>query len=158
MEKMLILKPNTANIIVRLFTIFFSPALLFLIIHYGLKENGNNRIILYFIIAAFVFYLVTVLLTLLAATGVKVETASGEIVFISIIKTEKLTVHDIKNYFETSHRNGFKEWQGLLVILNSGREIHLAGQNLEAISDFKKYLIEKAIPCLGTKRMKYPFN
>jgi hypothetical protein len=87
-----------------------------------------------------------------------VEIESSEIVFISIIKSEKLTVHDIKNYFETSHRNGFKEWQGLLVILNSGREIQLAGQNLEAISDFKKYLVEKAIPYLGTKSMKYPFN
>jgi hypothetical protein len=155
---MLILKMNSSNIIGRLFAIPISIALLYLIIHYGLNEHSNERIILcllYFIIAGVLFYLFTVLLSFLGVTGVKVEIASGEIIFISVIKTETVSVYDIKNYFETIHRN---RWQGLMLILNSGREIQLAGQNLEAVSDFKNYLIEKAIPCLGTKSMKYPFN
>lgn len=164
---MLILKPNTRNIIVRCFAFPISIFIIFLIVQYGFKEPNNNRVlfwkfkvihILYFMIAAIIYFMYMFLLGFLAVIKVEIQIISDEITLISIIKRETISIHDINNYYDTIHRNGYKEWQGIILNLNSKKIIQIAGQNVDGVPNFKKYLVEKAIPCTGTRKMKFPFN
>ena len=98
------------------------------------------------------------LLGFLSVLKVEAQTTSGEISLISIIKKETISIHDIKNYFDTIHRNNYKDWQGIILNLNSEKTIQIAGQNVDGVLDFKEYLVEKSIPCLGTRKMNFPFN
>ncbi len=164
---MLILKTNTRNIFARCFAFPFSILIVYLIIHYGFKEPNNNHVLfwkfkvihlLYFMIAAMLFYMFMLLLGFLSVIRVEAQIISGEITLISIIKRETISIHDIKNYFDTIHRNGFKDWQGIILYLNSEKIIQIAGQNVDGIPDLKNYLAEKGVPCSGTRKMKFPFN
>jgi hypothetical protein len=120
---MLILKANTRNIIARCFAFLLSIFIVYLIIHYGLKEPNNNHVLfwkfkvihlLYFMIAAILFYMFMLLLGFLSVIKVEAQITSGEITLISIFKRESISIHDIKNYFDAIHRNGYKEWQGII--------------------------------------------
>ena len=164
---MLILKTNTRNIIIRCSVFPFSILLLYLIIHYGFKEPNNNHILfwkikvihtLYFMIAVVLIYMYALMLGLLAVLKVEIHLTSGEITFISVIKRETILIHEIKNYFDTVHLNGYKEWQGIILNLNSEKIIQIVGQNINGVSDLKNYLAENAIQCLGTTKMRFPFN
>jgi hypothetical protein len=164
---MLVLKTNTRNFVARCFAFPLSIFMLFLIIHYGFKEPNNDHILfwkfkvihlLYFMIAVVLFYMYMQLLGFLSVIKVEAQITSGEITLISIIKRETISIHDIKNYFDTIHRNGFKKWEGIILILHSKKNIQIAGQNILGVPEFKKYLVEKEIPCLGTRNMKFPFN
>ena len=164
---MLILKTNKGNIIVRCFAFPLPVIMVYLIVKYGFNEPDNNHVLfwkfkvihlLYFLIAAILFYMIMLLVGFLSVLKVEVQTTSGEITLISIIKRQTISIHDIKNYFDTIHINGFKEWQGIILNLNSDKTIQVAGQNIDGVPDFKKYLLEKEIPCLGIRKMKFPFN
>jgi hypothetical protein len=102
--------------------------------------------------------MIMLLVGFLSVLKVEVQITTDEITLISIIKRETISIHDIKNYFNTIHVNGFKEWQGIILNLNSDKTIQIAGQNIDGVPDFKKYLVEKEIPCLGTRKMRFPFN
>lgn len=164
---MLILKTNIRNVVARCFAFLLSVFIVYLIINYGFKEPHNSHVLfwkfkvihlLYLMIAAFLFYMFMLLLGFLSVIKVVTQTTSGEITLISIIKRETISIHDIKNYSDTIHRNGYKKWQGIILNLNSEKIIQIAGQNVDGVPDLKKYLIEKAVTCLGVRKMRFPFN
>jgi hypothetical protein len=164
---MLILKANARNIVKRCLAFPLLIFIVYLIIHYGLQEPNKNQVLfwkfkvvhlLYFMIAANVYYAFVLLIGFLSVIKVEVQIASGEITLITIFKRETISIYDVKNYFDTIHLNGYNEWQGIILNLNSKIIIQIVGQNVDGVPDFKKYLVEKAIPCLGTRKMKFPFN
>jgi hypothetical protein len=137
----------------------------------ALKDFNNGRIIfsigtfdfkpfylLCFIVLVICYLAVTIAASLLSINRVKVDTNTNTLTFIGLFSTKTIVSSDIKEYFETTHRNSFKSFHGLLLKLNDNRRIQIAGQNVGALSDLKDYLNNKRIICGGQTRMKFPFN
>jgi len=164
---MLILEPNKANLAVRIFCVVFVTACCFPMINLALQEPNINHIIFWKIKSVHLFYIFVLavlcflLLILVSISGIikiQVDTISKTITLISFFNKRKIETKDIETYFWTSHKNAYKVFNGILLILKNGKSVQLAGQNLKSISVFRDYLDSQNIPCSGERRMKFPFN
>jgi len=170
---MLTLPTNSANFIGRLFFLVGTFFIGYLFINFGLKEPNNGHVIfkitaihfefkvvyiMYLLIAIIGFLALTILSSLLTVNKVVVDMTSNTMTFIRLFSKQTIAAIDIKEYFDTVHRNAFKSWQGLLIKTSDNKSIQVAGQNIKSISDLKDYLNDKKISCAGQKKMKFPFN
>ena len=78
--------------------------------------------------------------------------------FDGLLRSRTIQADQIVNYIDTIHRNGYKEWPGLILNLKDQSTINIVGQNVEDIPSFKEYLDEIGINRASTKNMKFPFN
>ena len=164
---MLILQPNGTNIFGRVIMLGIAILMIFLFINYGLKEPDNEQVIfwkikvvyiLYFVIAVFAFLTLTISISLLNIIKVQADNNTQAITFIYLLYKKTISTNDINNYFVTLHRNRSKVFYGLLLNLKDNKKIQLTDQNIKSLSKFKEYLIDKHIPYLGERKMKFPFN
>ena len=164
---MLTLPTNSWNIVARCFSLTLATVFGLIFFNHGLSDSNNGHIIFWKIKTLHIFYLVLALITLFAFTvtasifgiiKVQVDKTIDTIAFISFLNKRTIATSDIETYFTTTHRNQFKEWQGILLQTKNNETFQLAGQNLKSLKDFEKYLIDKSIPFSGDRRMKFPFN
>jgi hypothetical protein len=170
---MLTLPTNSANFFGRVFFLIVTFFLGYLFINFGLKEPNNGNVIfkisaidfefkiihiVYFLITITGFLTFTIIVSLLSFNRIQVDTTSGTITFTGLVSRKIISLGDISEYFETTHRNRFKMFRGLLLKLRDKKTIQVAGQNIESLSDLKNYLDERGINCVGQKKMKFPFN
>jgi len=165
---MINLRTNYSNLITRccLLPLLFIAAYFF--IHHEIQNPEANSIVFWKVNKIQLFFILVIipysiiififLLSVLGITNVQVDKGSGTITFTSLLSKKNIPTEDIESYYETTHTNAIKKWNGILLNLKSGKSIQLAEQNLLSISDFKDYLNEKSIPCSGKRRMKFPFN
>lgn len=151
---MLILPTNTSNFITRVIIVLVIPILLYAIINAHFK-GGFTVIVGFF---GFAFLEVIFVLSLLAINNVEIDTDNNIITFNSLFNSKIYPITAITNYNETFKRNAIKEFYGILVSLNDGTEIQIAGQNVNGISELKSYLNEKGIPGGEQQKMRFPFN
>jgi len=170
---MLTLPTNSANFFGRVFFLIVTFFLGYLFINFGLKEPNNGSVIfkisainfefkiihiVYFLITITGFLTFTIIVSLLSFNRIQIDTTSGTITFTGLVSRKIISIRDISEYFETTHRNRFKMFRGLLLKLRDKKTIQVAGQNIESLSDLKNYLDERGINCVGQKKMKFPFN
>jgi hypothetical protein len=169
---MLTFSANSTNIIGRVFFLLLTFILIYIFTNIGLKDHNMAHIIfkipplhfkfkvlyiMYFLIAVVIFLAVTIATSLLNINRVEVDMSTGNIRLFSPFKQKTIQINEVTNYFETIHKNAYKEWHGLLIKLKDDTTIQLTGQNINRIGDFKKYLTQKDIVCVGRTRMKFPF-
>jgi hypothetical protein len=145
----------------------------YLFINFGLKEPNNGHVIfkitaihfefkaayiMYLLIIIIGFLALIILTSVLSINKVLVDTTNNTITFVALFSKQTIATIDIKEYFDTVHRNAFKSWQGLLIRTRDNKSIQVAGQNIKSLSDLKDYLNGKKIFCAGQKKMKFPFN
>jgi hypothetical protein len=170
---MLTLPTNTANFIGRFFFLAFTFIIGYLFINFGLKEANKGPVLfritvihldfkaiylMYFLIIIVGFLAFTIIDSLLSINQIQIDTVANIITFIKPLDKQTIATDDIKEYFETVHKNAFKSWTGLLIKTNDNKTIQVAGQNVKSLPHFKDYLKQKNIHYAGQKRMKYPFN
>ena len=165
---MLILQTNKKNILLRCFAVLFMILFVYpFFIKLGLQQFNNGQIIFwkvklihlfYLIIIGLSFYLFIVIISVLSILKVEIDYTSNTITFISLLNRKTISVKEIDKYYTTIHKNQYKEWNGILLNLKQGKSIQLAGQNLNSIGEFQKYLEDNLITCQGVKKMRFPFN
>ena len=157
---MLTLPTNLPNYIGRLFSIAIIFIIGYLLINFGLKQSSNGNIIylLYFILIILSYLAFTIIYSLLCINEVQINTNNDSITFVGLISKQTILCVDISEYFETYHKNPFKQWNGILIKTFDNKTIQVTGQNIKLLSNFKKYLDERKIFNSGQKKMKYPFN
>ena len=164
---MLTLPTNSVNLIARCFSIVLVTGLGYIFFRHALSDNNAQHIIFLRIKVIHIAYLFVTVLSFIAMilvasifsiVKVNIDITLDEITFRSFLNKRTISVTDITTYFKTTHRNQFKEWQGIILETKNNGTIQLAGQNLKSLRDFEKYLIDKSIPCSGERRMKFPFN
>jgi hypothetical protein len=169
----LTLPANSANFFGRLAFLVVTFFLGYLFITFGLKEANSGHIIfkisainfefkvvyiMYFLIATIGFLALTIIVSLLSINKIQIDTFSNTITFIGLLTKKTITVNDINEYQETSHRNRFKIFYGLLIKLKDNTTIQVTGQNIKSLPVFKEYLNDNKINCVGQRKMKFPFN
>jgi hypothetical protein len=170
---MLTLPTNSANFIGRLLFLVVTFWMEYLFINLGLKEPNNGHVIfrisaihfefkaiyiIYFLITIIGCLVLTIIGSLLSFNKVQIDKANGSITFVKLFNKRTIATVDITEYFETIHRNAFREWYGLLIKTNDNRTTQVAGQNIKSLSDLKEYLDVSKISNAGQKKMKFPFN
>jgi hypothetical protein len=164
---MLILKPNSGNLLLRILAITFIIVLGFPFTNLVFQDPKIGDIIfwkikkihiIYFLILAMAFYIVMVLISIMGIIKVRVDTISDTISLISIFSKKTIRIKEIENYFWTTHKNSIKVFNGILLTLRQGKTIQLTGQNIKSISDFRDFLDDKKVAYAGEKKMKFPFN
>ena len=113
---------------------------------------------MYLLIAVIGFLALTILSSLLTINKIVIDMVGNTITFIRLFSKQTIATVDIKEYFDTVHRNPFKSWQGLVIKTSDNKSIQVAGQNIKSLSDLKDYLNHQKIFCAGQKNMYFPFN
>jgi len=164
---MLTINTNYWNIILRFFSTIIAILCIPVFIRVGQEDPNNMHVIvwkfkaihmLYFIILVFVFFVFTIVRSLLGIIKVQADDKTGTIIFTTFFLKRIISTGDLENYFVLTHTNAFKEWKGLLLFSKDNKSFQLAGQNLKSIENFEDYLVKKGITCLGERTMKFPFN
>ena len=164
---MLILNPNSGNLLLRVLAITFIIVLGFPFTNLVFQDPKIGDIIfwkikkihiIYLLILAMSFYIVMVLISIMGIIKVRIDTISDTITLISIFSKKTIRIKEIENYFWTTHKNSIKVFNGILLTLRHGKTIQLTGQNIKSISDFRVFLDDKKVAYAGEKKMKFPFN
>ncbi|RTL59326.1 MAG: hypothetical protein EKK37_13600 [Sphingobacteriales bacterium] len=170
---MLTLPRNYANIIGRLVMLFLLLLIIIMIATFGLKDPYNENILftiepihfifkaaylLYLFTALISFLMIKVLSTLLSINKILIDTNDDSITFFKPFSKKTIKANEINEYYQTTHRNNLKTWQGLIMKTNDNIEIQVAGQNIKSLIILKDYLDNKKILSSGNKKMKFPFN
>jgi hypothetical protein len=163
---MLTLPTNSANFIGRLFFLVVTFSMCYFFINFGLKDANNGHVIFeisaihfvfkvvyltYLLIGTIAFLALTIITSLLGINKIQVNTLSDTITFVGLLAKKTITINDISEYLETIHRNPFKAFYGLLIKLKDDTTIQVAGQNIKSLSEFKQYLNDKKVNCVGQK-------
>jgi hypothetical protein len=164
---MLTLPTNSMNLIARCFSFVLVTGIGYVFLMHALSDNNAQHIIFlrikeihiaYLFVAVLSFIAMILIASIFSIVKVNVDITVDEITLITFLSKRTLAVSDITTYFKATHRNQFKEWQGIILETKNNGTIQLAGQNLKSLRDFEKYLIDKGISCSGQRRMKFPFN
>jgi hypothetical protein len=170
---MLIFPPNQFNFIARILFFILTLVLIYMFVSIGVKEPDMQdeifRIsviglyfkvlyLMYFLITMVVFLAVTIGASLLGVYRIEVDKDDGRIIFTRLLKKTTIQSNQILNYFQTSHRNGIKNWYGAIIQLNDQTKIQLAGQNINNMPAFEKYLATLNVVCAGKGTMRFPFS
>jgi len=164
---MLTLNANTGNFILRGFLLILALLIGYVIFVYGRYDPANEKVIwwklrvihiFYAMLWAVLFLIATIISSFLGIAKVEVDKTSGTINFKGLLFDKSISTSEIDHYFETIHRNQFKTFEGILLILKNNKTIQLAGQNLKSIAELREYLIETGVPASGLRKMKFPFN
>ncbi len=162
---MLNLQPNKINLGLRCVSIIFSICIIPIFVSH-LNDVDLEKIIfwqiklkylLYLLGLVWIFYILTVIISLLHIIKVNVDEKMETLTVTSLFNKRTVSISNILSYNSTFHKNRYKTFLGIRLVLKDDI-IWLAGQNIRRLDELKDFLSKRGLKDIGPIKMKYPFN
>lgn len=121
--------------------------------------GSMNPIYLVYALSFILVYLSWLLLTsFMAVSSVIIDIVERKIVFCRFTKKEAVAISQIKGFSPTLKDNGLKKFKGLLIYLDDGRKLQVAGKNVLNLERLQAFLEQTKRENFGETRAAFPFN
>lgn len=96
--------------------------------------------------------------TLLGVLWIRISDDDRNISFHYLYKTISVSGDDIAGYYKTTLKTKVKEYDGLIIKLNSGKVLEVTEYNLSRIDAVREFLSLHKVPLWGNKKSWFPFT